>query len=381
MKRQQYKIGDIAKMKYGKMPPKDILSDEGYPVFSGYRVTGYAKQYLYKEPKLIVVARGVGGTGDVKISPANAWITNLSIVLELEDNIDLKFLLYKLSLEPLKEKLNTGAAQAQITIDNLSNYQISLPSLPIQQKIASILTAYDDLIENNLKRIALLGKTTQLLYEEWFVSLRFPGYEHTKIIDGVPEGWEKAPLANYCESINYGYTASATHEQVGPKFLRITDIVPSLIEWDSVPYCEIPENKRKNFLLKEGDIVVARTGATTGYAKRLHKKFPESVFASYLIRLRLKDEIDDILVGTFIESEDYKRFIKNNASGAAQAGANAKVVSSIEFLLPPTAIQKVFRRNVEPILDKKELLALQNQKLKQARDILLPKLINGEITV
>lgn len=86
----------------------------------------------------------------------------------------------------------------------------------------------------------------RLLYREWFVRLRFPGYEHTRIIDGVPEGWERKKLAEICESIDYGYTASAEKEGIGPKFLRITDIVPNSIDWSDVPHCPIEDKKLRN---------------------------------------------------------------------------------------------------------------------------------------
>ena len=85
MKWQRVRLGVIARMKYGKMPPREILIDDGYPIFSGYRVTGFSKEYLYDAPRVIVVARGVGGTGDVKMSPAKAWITNLSTRLSRND--------------------------------------------------------------------------------------------------------------------------------------------------------------------------------------------------------------------------------------------------------------------------------------------------------
>ena len=91
----------------------------------------------------------------------------------------------------MKEKLNTGAAQAQITIDSLSSYCLALPELSTQERIASILSAYDDLIENNRRRIQLLEQAARLLYKEWFVHLRFLGHEQVKIKDGVPEGWKK----------------------------------------------------------------------------------------------------------------------------------------------------------------------------------------------
>lgn len=401
MKWNEYSLNEIGSVNRGKSKhrPRDAAHLFGgpYPFIqtgdvkhSNLYITSYSQTYseaglrqskLWQKGTLcITIAANIADTAILNIDAC--FPDSVIGFIPDEDKCDVKYIKYKFDLlQSQFKQFSQGAAQDNLSLSKLNSLKFTLPPLPIQKKIAAILSAYDDLIENNLKRIALLEKSAKLLYEEWFVRLRFPGCEHTRIVDGVPERWEKKPLSNYCESVNYGYTASAIHEPIGPKFLRITDIVPSVIEWDSVPYCEIPENRKEKFLLKEGDIVVARTGATTGYAKRLHKKFPESVFASYLIRLRIRDGIDDILVGTFVESEEYKKFIKNNASGAAQAGANAKVATSIELLLPPAELQKAFRDIVEPLCDKKELLVIQNQKLKQARDILLPKLINGEIAV
>lgn len=191
---RKIRLGDVAEMKYGKMPPKEFLSSDGFPVFSGYRITGYSKEYLYKEPKLVIVARGVGGTGDVKIAPENAWITNLCIVLTLSGQVDKKYLFYKLRLEPLKANLDSGAAQSQITIDALKNYNLRIHEIESQKNIARFITLYDSLVENNLRRIELLEESVRLLFREWFVLLRFPGHEHTKITKGVPEGWGKKTL-------------------------------------------------------------------------------------------------------------------------------------------------------------------------------------------
>jgi type I restriction enzyme S subunit len=246
-------------------------------------------------------------------------------------------------------------------------------------QIANILSAYDDLIENNRRRMALLEEAARQLYREWFVRLRFPGHEHTRITNGVPEGWERKPLAELCAAIEYGYTASAESEEVGPKFLRITDIVPGVIDWDLVPYCSIEQDRLEKFRLIKGDIVIARTGATVGYAKRLHKRHPEVVFASYLVRLRLKPEIDSLMVGIFVESTDYKSYVQARVGGAAQPNANAKVLSAVEFLVPPLSIQRVFRDSVEPLMDQREVLQLKNQRLRSARDLLLPRLMSGKI--
>ena len=255
------------------------------------------------------------------------------------------------------------------------------PCRPVQERIADILSAYDDLIENNRRRMALLEEAARQLYREWFVRLRFPGHEHTRITNGVPEGWQRQTLAELCDSIDYGYTASAELDEVGPKFLRITDIVPDVIDWTSVPYCPIEEDRLAKFRLVEGDIVIARTGATVGYAKRLHKRHPEAVFASYLVRLRLKPEIDSLMVGLFVESGDYKSYVQSRVGGAAQPNANAKVLSAAEILVPPPSIQRVFHESVEPLMDQREVLQLQNQQLRAARDLLLPRLMSGEIAV
>jgi type I restriction enzyme S subunit len=126
---------------------------------------------------------------------------------------------------------------------------------------------------------------------------------------------------------------------------------------------------------------VARTGATVGYAKRIGSLESPTVFASYLIRFRFTEKIDNYLAGIFIESDEYKNFVVNNAGGAAQPNANAKVLSSATILVPTQNIQRLFRDYVEPICKQKDLLQKENRKLKQARDLLLPKLMSGAISV
>ena len=273
----------------------------------------------------------------------------------------------------------SGGTRKALTKEMIERLDVPKPPRPIQERIADILSAYDEQIENNLRRISLLDEAARQLYREWFVRLRFPGHEHTRITSGVPEEWKRQTIAQLCESVDYGYTASAELEQIGPRFLRITDIVPDVIDWTSVPYCPIEEHRLAKFRLVEGDIVIARTGATVGYAKRLHKRHPEAVFASYLVRLRLKPEIDNLMVGIYVESADYKSYVQSRVGGAAQPNANAKVLSAAEILVPPPGIQRIFKEYVEPLMDQREVLQLQNQQLRAARDLLLPRLMSGEI--
>ena len=146
-------------------------------------------------------------------------------------------------------------------------------------------------------------------------------------------------LADIAESVRYGYTASASDIEVGPKFLRITDIVPPQIDWNTVPYCEIDEINFAKFSVAPGDLVIARTGATVGYAKLIRNN-EASVFASYLVRVRVDPEkADPGYVGRIVESDVYKRFVLSRIGGAAQPNANAKVLSSFQLPIPERHVQ------------------------------------------
>jgi len=146
-------------------------------------------------------------------------------------------------------------------------------------------------------------------------------------------------LAEVAESVRYGYTASASDDIVGPHFLRITDIVPSQIDWGTVPYCEIDEKDKDRFSLAPGDIVIARTGATVGYAKLIRDN-PDAVFASYLVRVRVNPKLADPgYVGRIVESDVYKKFVISRVGGAAQPNANAKVLSAFRLPIPARETQ------------------------------------------
>ncbi len=279
------------------------------------------------------------------------------------------------------ERNAIGTTMLNLNTKIIGGVQIPSVSIESQTRIAEILTAYDDLIENNRRRMQLLEQSARLLFKEWFVHLRFKGHEHVKVLDRVPEGWDRKALREVAESVIYGYTASSSVHPIGPKFVRITDIVPDVIDWASVPFCSISEKEIRKYSLKPGDVVVARTGATVGYAKRIGALPADSVFASYLVRFRFSEELDDVLAGIFMESPEYKSFVRNNAGGAAQPNANATVLSAAKLLIPPRHLQREFREFVEPLNRQKDLLLTQNQKLRQARDLLLPRLMNGEIAV
>lgn len=173
-------------------------------------------------------------------------------------------------------------------------------------------------------------------------------------------------LQDYCDVIQYGYTQSASDKEVGPKFLRITDIQNNPINWSEVPYCKISENDQKKYLLETGDIVIARTGASTGTnAIYDSKKMPESVFASYLIRLKLNEEFDPLYVYYFLQSPFYKEHIAGILGGSAQPNANAQQLTNVLI----TKLDPDYQRQIATILssldDKIELNRKMNKTLEE----------------
>ena len=380
MKLTPYKLGDFCRMKYGKMPPKNVLADEGFPVFTGYRITGYAKEYLYDDPRVIVVARGVGGTGDVKMSPEKSWITNLSIVLDHDSRIvDKKFLLYRLGLEPLKDKLNTGAAQAQITIDSLKPYVLPLPELVAQQRIASILSAYDDLIENNRHRIQLLEQAARLLYREWFVRLRFPGHEQVRIIDGVPEGWEKVLIPEIID-INPRTQIDKNRESWYVPMSSLSETGMTINKSE----CE-RRKKHTNVKFCNRDVLFARItpcleNGKTGFVQFLEEREIACGSTEFII-LRGK-QVSPEFTYCLSRTQDFREnAIKSMIGSSGRQRVQVSCFDKFYIGLPPEPLLNQFEKFSHDCFEQIKTLEGQMEKLKQARNLLLPRLMNGEIKV
>lgn len=183
-------------------------------------------------------------------------------------------------------------------------------------------------------------------------------------------------LGEICSDISYGYTESASLDPIGPKFLRITDIVPGRVDWETVPYCKISSEKRIKYQLQNGDIVIARTGATTGYTyiiKPADMKH-DSVFASYLIRYRVNTKkAEPFFIGHLLTSTMWQGFVEGILGGSAQPGANAKQFADFEILLPPLPEQRAIAGVLSSLDDKIDLLHKQNKTLEGMAEALWRK--------
>ncbi len=176
--------------------------------------------------------------------------------------------------------------------------------------------------------------------------------------------WEQVNLTDVCSDVSYGYTESATNQPVGPKFLRITDIQGGSFDWDTVPFCTATEDCVRKYQLEVGDIVVARTGNSTGENAQVVQEPPAAVFASYLIRFRPNSErVNPFFVGYLLRSERFKQHVLAVRGGSAQPGANAKQLGSFVFHLIPRHLQNYAVESLRAIDDRIALLRETNATL------------------
>jgi len=262
------------------------------------------------------------------------------------------------------EFLAVGGVRGTLEWEDFLSMELPIPSLAIQQEIVNEYNVITNRISLHEQLNEKLEETAQALYREWFM-------------EGIDDDCEKVKL-NEIVQTQYGYTETASLEIIGPRFLRITDIAQKYIDWANVPYCKISESDFEKYKLNSGDVVVARTGATAGYGKRLHKHFPACVFASFLVRLVPNESKWNLFLGLTVDSQAYRDYILSNAEGSAQPQANATLLTSYEINKPDESKILEFNRIVEPFFDLVENYHLENQKLSELKDLLLSRLATVE---
>ena len=380
-----YRLEDIANsFVYGSMPKNELIAEKGYPIFSGYRYVGFYPKYNISNRSIIVVARGVGGTGDVKIVEAKTYLTNLSIALDINQKLaNLDYLFYYLNAQGLRY-LDTGAAQSQITITNLKRHKVYIPDLSIQNHIASILSAYDNLIENNNKRIRILEQMAENLYKEWFVRFRFPGHEKTEFENGLPKEWSIMKLGVFIKferGVGYGSKDIEDGENV---LLSMNNIRPygGFIRDYSRPY----SGKYKEFQkVRKGDLIMSITDMTQdrriiGYTGIVPPGKDNRIICTHLIKLSSEISHTYFLNGLFNYS-NLSRIIAERATGANVLGLTADILKGVKTLLPPTELQSMYVTKVTPIIEECFSLQDANDNLARQRDLLLPRLMSGKLEV
>ena len=196
--------------------------------------------------------------------------------------------------------------------------------------------------------------------------------------NSIPNGWVETTLGEVSKRKQYGYTESANLEEIGPKFLRITDIQNDFINWQTVPYCPISDSDLEKYKLNVGDVVIARTGNSTGATMTIKEKV-NAVFASYLIRFQLDiNKADYNFIDFLVRSKIWYSFVKSVKSGSAQGGANANDFALFPINLPPLSEQKAIAKILTAFDDKIELLQAQNKTLETTAQTLFKEWFGKE---
>jgi len=378
---RRLRLGDVLTLKRGYDLPEQNRCIGPVPIVSSSGTTGCHSEAKVKGPG--VVTGRYGTLGQVFYIDRDFWPLNTTLyVVDFKGN-DPRFVAYMLRTLAFDQQ-NVAGAVPGVNRNYLHEIPVSLPSTAVQRRIASILSVYDDLIENNLRRIKILEDMAQSLYKEWFVDFRFPGHEDIRMVGSslgmIPEGWEVACLKDHCTT-QYGYTESARDDAVGPKFLRGMDInKSSYIDWDGVPYCSISDQDVGKFHLQRGDVVMIRM-ADPGKVGIVETAV-DAVFASYLVRLRpMSERTTPYYLFYLLLGDTYQDYIQGASGGTTRRSASATVMTQFEFFLPPMHLVTQFDETVGELRGLLNVLVGMNGRLRQTRDLLLPKLISGEIDV
>ena len=272
-----------------------------------------------------------------------------------------------------------GAAnQMRIAISSIKEYSFTLPDIQNQNYIADILSTYDDIIENNQKQIKLLEEAVQRLYKEWFVDLRFPGHENTKIVDGVPEGWSKSTVFEVSAILRRGispkYNENARGIVINQKCIRQT----------IVSYDEARTQEKKypaELELKEADIAICSTGAgTLGRVGQIYEVRENTTLDSHVTLIRANEKIrQQYLFWSLKMQQDY--LMSAGKGSTNQLELSRETIGNCKILIPEQKIAEQAEKNFVAIHNKMKECSMQIARLREARDLLLPKLMSGEVEV
>jgi type I restriction enzyme, S subunit len=335
-----------------------------------YSEAGLAQSRLWKSGTLcITIAANIADTAILGIDAC--FPDSVIGFVPDEEKADVKFVKYLFNtLQSRYQQYSQGAAQDNLSQKKLLSLKFLVPKLSIQKKIVHTLSAYDDLIENNLRRIALLEKSARLLYEEWFVRLRFPGYERVKIKDGVPDGWSFEAIGELANVTMGQSPPSEFYNEDGqglPFHQGVTNFGHTFVS--HAKYCTAQRR------IAEGGDILCSVRAPVG---RINLTLDKIVIGRGLAAFRSRMGFQSFL---FYQMKNY--FFKEDiiGAGAIFASVTKKDLLNQLILTPTIELAKTFQNFTISIDYQIRNLFVQNQKLKQARDLLLPKLMNGEIIV
>lgn len=396
-----YKLSDLATFKYGKFLAKSSLAATGFPVFSGYGVVGYLPDYQFAEPQLVIVCRGEGGTGDVKMSPPHCSVTNLSIVVSPDiEKVSRKFLYWALKSSDT-HALRTGSAQAQIVIGSLENFSLKIPSdRSYQDGIASLLDGLDDRITLLRETNATLEAIAQALFKSWFVDFdpvrakmegRTPEGIHESTAALFPDGFETSELGEVPRGWRVMHVGDAI-EAVG----GATPDTKNEVFWEPPVHCwtspkdlsgiaapVLLDTERK---ISDQGLAKIGSGLLPPGTLLMSSRAPIGYLALAQVPLAVNQGYIAMLPGGLLPPL-YMYFwcrqnmdnIKGRANGSTFMEISKKAFRPIPALVPTNELVTAFTETAEALFARLIANEQQAQTLSTLRDTLLPRLISGQL--
>mgnify|MGYP002732776098 CR=1 FL=1 len=356
------KFDDFVKLNRGFDLPNDKIVEGEYPVVASTDIKAYHNAYKVEGPG--VVTGRSGSLGTVQYIRGKCWPLNTSLFVKDFKGNDPRFVYYYLQIMHL-ENYNAGAGVPTLNQNHLHKIKIRIPeSLIDQQKLASILSRYDDLIEVNNRRIALLEASARELYKEWFVRFRFPGYETAKFVDGLPEGWEKVAIGEVV-SIIVGGDKPVDCEKQPTSTCTIPVYANGETDKGLMGYTSSAR-------VTENCVTVSARG-NVGFVCLRRKPFTPIV--------RLLAVIPKAQVMNELYLYQYLKSSQLFATGAAQQQITAPLLNKETIIVPRRETLFDFFKHCNKFYNTIEALEYQNSLLSAQRDRLLPRLLSGDLSV
>ena len=299
---------------------------------------------------------------------------------QVDSRYILYFFLSRRWRDVVESNVITGATVDRIPLEKFPSFPVGLPRLDVQQRIADILSAYDYRIENNRRRMALLEETARQLYREWFVRLRFPGHEHTRVTNGVPDGWKRRPLES-CVKFRSGGTPSKQRSEYWEgdiPWVSSGEMTETRM-YDTPLHVSQGAAEEGSRLAPAGTILIVVRGMSLAKECRISVVTRDMTFNQDLKALVCEADVDsEFLFHALLALREYIRDLATEASHGTKK-LDTAVLERLPILVPQPRLQRRFRESLEALNALRDNLHWQNEKLRAARDLLLPRLMSGEI--
>lgn len=379
------RLGEVITLKRGYDLPQQRRAAGRYPVVSSSGITDTHSAYKVQGPG--VVTGRYGTLGEVFYIQGDFWPLNTSLYVQDFKGNNERFISYLLRTLNFSAQ-NAAGAVPGVNRNHLHALEVLLPPLSQQQQIAEILAPYEKLVENYRRRMDVLEELVRGLYREWFVHFRCPGHEgeHSPGSDQVPEGWTMTTLGAITSKIGSGSTprgGKSTYQSSGMALIRSMNVYDYRFDYADLAFIDERQARSLDGVsVQAGDVLLNITGASVARCALAPSHLLPARVNQHVAILRAKAEVSNpSFLLDMLNSENYKSRLLVLAQGGATREALTKgAISNFPVLLPPLQIQEHYHRIAGPIHQERELLQYRIQNLQHTRDLLLPRLVSGEIS-